>query len=78
MYFDDKKAYLHTSLSKVETRLDPLIYMKASRSDIVRIDAISKLEDGFNVGSMLVILEDGSEIPVSRRQAQLIKKRFSI
>lgn len=73
-----KKAYLHSSLSKIESRLDPARYVKTSRSDIIRIDMIEKLEDGLKPGSMLAILHDGTEIPISRRQAQALKKKFMI
>lgn len=78
VYFKTKKAYLHSSLTKIESRLDPTFYVKASRSDIIRVDVIERLEDDIQKGSMLAILNDGSEIPISRRQAQALKKKFTI
>ena len=65
-------------MTKIESRLDPTFYVKASRSDIIRVDVIERLEDDIQKGSMLAILNDGSEIPISRRQAQALKKKFTI
>lgn len=70
------KTYLHSSLSKIESRLDPQFFFKASRADIIRLDAIKQLEPGIGSGTMLAILQDGSEIEVSRRQMQSLKQTF--
>ena len=72
------KSYLHATLSKVESRLNPTHYFKASRSDIVRIDHIQRIEEGMAAGTFCVYLKDGSDIEVSRRQAQHLRKAFSL
>jgi two-component system, LytTR family, response regulator len=76
VYTSFGKTYLHSSLSKIESRLDPQFFFKASRADIVRLDAIKQLEPGIGSGTMLAILQDGSEIEVSRRQMQSLKQTF--
>jgi two-component system, LytTR family, response regulator len=76
VYSSFGKSYLHSSLSKIESRLDPQYFFKASRADIVRLDAIKQLEPGMASGTMLAILQDGSEIEVSRRQMQSLKQTF--
>jgi two-component system LytT family response regulator len=76
VYSSFGKTYLHSSLSKIESRLDPQFFFKASRADIVRLDAIKQLEPGIGSGTMLAILKDGSEIEVSRRQMQSLKQTF--
>ncbi|QPG05757.1 response regulator transcription factor [Salinimonas marina] len=78
VYSNAGKSYLHTTLSKVESRLNPNHYFKASRSEIVRIDQIQRLEEGMAPGTFCVYLNDGSEIEVSRRQAQHLRKAFSL
>lgn len=78
VYSDSGKSYLHISLSKVEKRLDPTLFFKASRSDIVRVDQIEKIEEGMASGSLQVHMCNGQEIDVSRRQVQLLRKVFSI
>jgi two-component system LytT family response regulator len=76
VYTSFGKTYLHSSLSKIESRLDPQFFFKASRADIVRLDAIKQLEPGIGSGTMLAILKDGAEIEVSRRQMQSLKQTF--
>lgn len=71
------KSYVLSSLSRIEQRLDPQQFFKASRADIIRISAISALEDGVSTGSMLAILHDGQQVDVSRRQVQQLKQLFS-
>ena len=71
------KSFLLSSLSRIESRLDPQYFFKSSRADIIRIDQISQLEPGMAAGTMLAVLKDGSEVEVSRRQLQTLKQRFS-
>ena len=71
------KSFLLSSLSRIESRLDPQYFFKSSRADIIRIDHIRQLEPGMAAGTMLAVLNDGSEVEVSRRQLQTLKQRFS-
>lgn len=71
------KSFLLSSLSRIETRLDPQYFFKSSRADIIRIDHIRQLEPGIAAGTMLAVLNDGNEVEVSRRQLQTLKQRFS-
>lgn len=77
VYCAEGKSFLHSSLSKVELRLNPQQFFKVSRSDIVRIDAISQIEAGVAAGTMIVVLKDGSAVEVSRRQVQQLKQLFN-
>jgi two-component system LytT family response regulator len=70
------KSFVLSSLSRIEQRLDPQQFFKASRADIIRISAITALEPGLATGSMLAMLQDGQQIDVSRRQVQQLKNLF--
>ncbi len=70
------KSFVLSSLSRIEQRLDPQQFFKASRADIIRISAITALEPGVAAGSMLAILQDSQQIDVSRRQVQQLKTLF--
>jgi len=70
------KSFVLSSLSRIEQRLDPQQFFKASRADIIRISAITALEPGLAAGSMLAMLQDGQQIDVSRRQVQQLKNLF--
>jgi two-component system LytT family response regulator len=70
------KSFILSSLSRIESRLDPQLFFKTSRADIIRIDAIRQLEPGIASGTMLAELLDGSMVEVSRRQMQNLKLLF--
>ena len=72
------KAYIHSSLSNVEKRLNPARFFKTSRSEIVRIDNIIRLEDGMSPGSLVAVLKSNHEVEVSRRQVQTLKQLFNV
>lgn len=71
------KSYILSSLAKIEQKLDPALFFKASRADIVRVSAISHIEQAINDGGLIAILQDGQQVDVSRRQAQQLKQQFS-
>ncbi|MDP5144141.1 LytR/AlgR family response regulator transcription factor [Rheinheimera baltica] len=71
------KSFIHSSLAKIEQKLDPELFFKASRADIVRISAISHIEPSIAEGGLVAILQDGQQVDVSRRQAQQLKQQFS-
>lgn len=71
------KSFIHSSLAKIEQKLDPALFFKASRADIVRISAISHIEPAISDGGLLAVLTDGQQVDVSRRQAQQLKQQFS-
>lgn len=77
VYSAHGKSFLHSSLARIEQKLDPSFYFKASRADIIRLDAIEHIEAGISAGSMLAVLHDGQQIDVSRRQAQQLRLLFS-
>ncbi|MBV2127751.1 LytR/AlgR family response regulator transcription factor [Arsukibacterium indicum] len=71
------KSFIHSSLARIEQKLDPAFFFKTSRADIVRLDAIEHIEAGISAGSMLAVLRDGQQIEVSRRQTQQLRQLFS-
>lgn len=78
VYSAGDKFFIHTSLKKVEKKLNPSIFFKVSRSVILRVDNIKSIEDGFAVGSLIAVLNSGSEVEISRRQAKELKNLFNI
>ena len=72
------KSFLHCSLTKIESRLDPSVFFKASRSNIIKVDCITSVEEGMSTGSLLAKMQSGQQIEVSRRQAINLKVLFSM
>jgi two-component system LytT family response regulator len=56
-------------LAELEALLDPQRFVRVHRSAIVRLDRVRE------VGSRLV-LRDGTELPLSRRRAAMVKARL--
>lgn len=75
IYTPQGKAYLHSSLNKIEARLDSNTYFRASRVDILRLDAIEKLEQTVNYG-LMAQLTNNIEVEISRRQASKLKAQL--
>ena len=69
------KSWLQSSLNRIEQRLDPNWFFRVSRSDILRLDAIVAIDADVGTGS-IATLADGSQVAVSRRQAQVLKQRM--
>ncbi|NRA72220.1 MAG: response regulator transcription factor [Gammaproteobacteria bacterium] len=78
VYCQSGKSYIHSSLTKIERRLDPHLFFKASRGEIIRVDSIEKIEEGMAIGSLLAVMNSGLQIEVSRRQAQSLKQLFNV
>lgn len=78
VYCEQGKAFLYASLTKVETRLDPNLFFKANRSEIIRIEHIVRLENAISAGGLVAVMQSGKQIEISRRQAQTLKQRFNL
>lgn len=77
VYTEQGKSFIHSSLSKIEARLDPQVFFKANRGDIIRIDCIDRIEPSIKTGNSTAFLNSGESVEVSRRQAQTLKQMFS-
>ena len=61
-------------LTVLEQRLDPALFFRANRSQIINLDFIEAVEVGVG-GRLHVQLRGGPEVEISRRQAQLFRRR---
>lgn len=78
LYTMHGKAFIHSTLTKIEKRLDPNVFFKASRSDIIRVDNIKEIQEAISPGCLLAIMHSGAQIEVSRRQAAALKQLFNV
>lgn len=53
------------TLSQIETKLDPKVFLRIHRSTIVRVEAVQSVEPLFN-GDRTVTLRDGTKLTLSR------------
>lgn len=69
-----KRYRLRASLSALEARLDPARFVRVHRGAIVRLDRVRELRlAGGPAGEALVVLRDGTRLPVSRRRLARLK-----
>ncbi len=72
VYFDNEHPMIKRSLSQLEERLPEDRFIRASRKHIVNMNAISSLEPIENA-QLVLTLDNGKEIEMSRRQSQIFK-----
>ena len=68
----DGKLLIRRTLSDCERRLDRALFCRASRQRIVNLNQVKRLRV-LKVG-LVLLLKDGREVPVSRRQSMVFRK----
>lgn len=77
VYFGVNKPLILKSLNALEERLDPRVFFRANRKHIVNLRMIEKVEPYFN-GGLLLEIQGGDKIEISRRQAVKFKEMMSL
>jgi two-component system, LytTR family, response regulator len=77
VFFAGNKPLILKSLNALEERLDEKIFFRANRKHIVNMRLIEKIEPYFN-GGLLLELQGGEKIEISRRQAVKFKEMMSL
>jgi two-component system, LytTR family, response regulator len=68
-----QKSYLlRGNLGRIEAQLDTREFARIHRSTVVNLNCVRRLKDWFN-GECLVVLQDGTELKVSRRYRQRLE-----
>jgi two-component system LytT family response regulator len=76
VFFAGNQPMIPRSLGQLELRLDPALFFRASRSEIInlrRVTSISPEADGYGIS-----LRDGLDIVVSRRQAKVLRDLLAL
>ncbi len=77
LFFRGTNAMMPRSLNYVEERLDPHIFFRANRQQIINLNFIANIEPWIGDG-LLIQMEDGTKVEASRRQARELKQRLEI
>ncbi|MFY7880609.1 MAG: LytR/AlgR family response regulator transcription factor [Lacibacter sp.] len=77
VYFGVNKPLILKSLNALEERLDQRVFFRANRKHIVNLRMIEKVEPYFN-GGLLLEIQGGDKIEISRRQAVKFKEMMSL
>ena len=76
VYFQDKKPMLYKSLNQIEDKLPRENFFRANRQQIVNINYIQEVSPWFN-GKLKLVMNNGSEVEISRRQSYIFKDKLS-
>jgi two-component system LytT family response regulator len=77
VYFKDFKPLILRSLNNLEKRLDNRKFFRANRKFIINLDWVKDIESWFN-GGLLVTLQNGKQVEISRRQSSRLKEMMSL
>ncbi|HEV8305430.1 MAG TPA: response regulator [Gemmatimonadales bacterium] len=66
------------SLAALEARLDPARFVRVHRSAIVRVDGVREWKVGASESEAVVVLRDGTVLPVSRRRLGRVRRSLRI
>lgn len=77
LYFLNTKTMLARSMNHIEEKLDPQVFFRANRQQIINMDYVASIDPWLNDG-LLIKLTDGTEVEVSRRQARELKQRLEV
>lgn len=70
-----EKHIIRETLKNAEKRLDPEQFFRIHRSTIVNIARVREFQSHF-AGSHLVVMKDGTELPLSRRYRERLSKKL--
>lgn len=77
LYFGNQKAMIKRSLNHLEKKLDPTVFFRANRSQIINTQYIAEIHPHFN-NRLHIVLIGGEKIEVSSRQSVKFKNWNSL
>jgi two-component system LytT family response regulator len=75
--FKSERPLIAKSLAALEARLDPLIFFRTGRSQIVNLKWVEKVETG-PAGNLVITLRSGQTVAASRRQSAALREALSL
>lgn len=76
-HFDNHRPMIHRSLNKIQERLDPTIFFRANRQQIINTEYIQDIESYYK-GGMKIVLNNGIELEISTRNSVTFKEMMGI
>lgn len=71
----DDQYVSSSGISKLETRLDPDVFIRIHRSTIINLDHLKEIEKQSN-GGLSAVMDNGKQFPISRSYAPGIRNRI--
>lgn len=76
LYFREAHPLVRRSLNTLEQQLDPAVFFRANRKQILNLSSIQKTTISIN-GGVSATLPQGKSVELSRRQSDLLKQLMS-
>ncbi len=73
---DGKTHLVRETMQHLESRLDPTSFVRVHRTAIVRVDQVAELRS-FGGDRSMVVLRDGTRVPLSRSRRETIEARLA-
>lgn len=77
LYFGAHRPLILRPLQALEARLDPATFFRVSRSRVVNLRWVQRVDTGAD-GGLVATLRDGPPVPISRRQARRLREELSL
>jgi two-component system LytT family response regulator len=77
LYFEQHQPLIPRSLQQLEARLDPKVFFRANRQQIINLQWISGIEPWFS-NTLKISLRHGPDVEVSRSQSGLFRELLSL
>ena len=77
IHFKGERALVARSLNALELRLDPKVFFRANRSQIVNLHWVQSIQPWFSRG-LRIKLRSGPEVEISRRRSQQFRDFTSL
>jgi two-component system LytT family response regulator len=77
LYFGSERPLIRRSLNALEEQLDPAMFFRADRKQILNLKWIEKVEVAIS-GGLLVTLRGGRRVEMSRRQSARLREVLSL
>jgi two-component system LytT family response regulator len=77
LYFGSERPLIRRSLNAIEEQLDPAMFFRADRKQILNLKWIEKVEVAIS-GGLLVTLRGGRTVEMSRRQSARLREVLSL
>ena len=74
--FKNERPLIGRSLAALEARLDPAIFFRANRAQIVNLKCVQAVETG-PAGNLVISLRSGETVCASRRQSAALREALS-
>ncbi len=77
VFFGKNKPLILKSLNNLANKLDENVFFRANRKFIINLNWVENVENWFN-GGLKVVLKNGEQVEISRRQASKLKEMKSL